>query len=169
MSEYISVTCNSCGCRLRAPAAAIGRIGTCGQCKTKITIAPSSIHSSPAILSHPPEAQDNSLSDVETPAQDVARIASTSEPEETAEQVPSQARGRAPRKELYSADRLMQLIGKIDESRRRAMELHVAMTDADIPNVLVDGHTMALRGINQLESFIDNASRAIREAKRQKD
>jgi len=32
-------------------------------------------------------------------------------------------------------------------------------------NVVIDGHAMLLRGLNQIDNFIDNASRAVREAK----
>ena len=31
--------------------------------------------------------------------------------------------------------------------------------------ILVDGHAMLLRGMNQIDNFADNASRAVREAK----
>jgi hypothetical protein len=39
------------------------------------------------------------------------------------------------------------------------------MEDADVDGILVDGHAMLLRGMNQIDNFADNASRAVREAK----
>ena len=39
------------------------------------------------------------------------------------------------------------------------------MEDAGIDRIPVDGHAMLLRGMNQIDNFADNASRAVREAK----
>jgi hypothetical protein len=39
------------------------------------------------------------------------------------------------------------------------------MADAQLDEVVIDGHAMLLRGLNQIDNFIDNASRAVREAK----
>ena len=43
--------------------------------------------------------------------------------------------------------------------------LKLSMEDSDLGHVVIDGHAMLLRGLNQLDNFIDNSSRAIREAK----
>ncbi|WP_425616330.1 hypothetical protein NA78x_006277 [Anatilimnocola sp. NA78] len=40
-------------------------------------------------------------------------------------------------------------------------------TTAGVPAIYVDGHAMLVRGLNQIENFIGNASRALREAKRE--
>ena len=39
------------------------------------------------------------------------------------------------------------------------------MDEATLPSVVIDGHAMLIRGLNQIDNFIDNASRAVREAK----
>ncbi len=40
-----------------------------------------------------------------------------------------------------------------------------AMDDAKVKSITVDGHAMLLRGLNQVENFTDNPTRAVREAK----
>ena len=39
------------------------------------------------------------------------------------------------------------------------------MDDAGVKQIVVDGHAMLLRGLNQTDNFADNASRAVREEK----
>jgi hypothetical protein len=39
------------------------------------------------------------------------------------------------------------------------------MDEATVDAVVIDGHAMLIRGLNQIDNFIDNASRAVREAK----
>jgi hypothetical protein len=43
------------------------------------------------------------------------------------------------------------------------------MEDSQVGEIVVDGHAMLMRGMNQIDNFADNASRAIREAKTAKD
>jgi hypothetical protein len=72
---------------------------------------------------------------------------------------------RVPRKENYTAARLTAHVERIREQAARMAGLARAMEDADIETILVDGHAMLLRGMNQIDNFADNASRAVREAK----
>jgi hypothetical protein len=72
---------------------------------------------------------------------------------------------RVPRKEFYSATRLTAHVERIREQAARLAGLARAMEDAGIDQILVDGHAMLLRGMNQIDNFADNASRAVREAK----
>ena len=72
---------------------------------------------------------------------------------------------RVPRKEYYSAARLTAHVERIREQAARLAGLARAMEDADVERILVDGHAMLLRGMNQIDNFADNASRAVREAK----
>jgi hypothetical protein len=51
------------------------------------------------------------------------------------------------------------------EDIRIFIYLTQAARDAELDQVVIDGHAMLLRGLNQIDNFIDNASRAIREAK----
>ncbi|MBC7852873.1 MAG: hypothetical protein IAF94_05515, partial [Pirellulaceae bacterium] len=44
-----------------------------------------------------------------------------------------------------------------------------ALEDAKIDSLVIDGHQMLLRGLNQIDNFIDNASRSVREAKTGKE
>jgi hypothetical protein len=39
------------------------------------------------------------------------------------------------------------------------------MDDADVDSIQVDGHAMLVRGLNQIDNFADNCSRAVRETK----
>ena len=72
---------------------------------------------------------------------------------------------RVPRKEVYSAQRLTAHIERIREQAARLAGLARSMEDAGIDQIPVDGHAMLLRGMNQIDNFADNASRAVREAK----
>lgn len=73
--------------------------------------------------------------------------------------------GRVPRKEVYTGTRLTAHVERIREQAARLAGLTRAMEDAGIDQILVDGHAMLLRGMNQIDNFADNASRAVREAK----
>lgn len=72
---------------------------------------------------------------------------------------------RQPRKENYTPARLAAVVERIREEAARLSGLARSMEDAQVGEVAVDGHAMLQRGLNQIENFIDNASRAIREAK----
>ena len=76
---------------------------------------------------------------------------------------------RTPRKEPYSAARMNNVIEKIKEQVARLGGLSRGLTDAKIDEIVVDGHAMLCRGLNQIDNFIDNASRAVREAKMSRD
>jgi hypothetical protein len=72
---------------------------------------------------------------------------------------------RVPRKENYTSARLTAHVERIREQAARLAGLARSMEDAGIEQILVDGHAMLLRGMNQIDNFADNASRAVREAK----
>lgn len=72
---------------------------------------------------------------------------------------------RVPRKEDYTAARLTAHVERIREQAARLAGLARAMEDAGVAKILVDGHAMLMRGMNQIDNFADNASRAVREAK----
>jgi hypothetical protein len=72
---------------------------------------------------------------------------------------------RVPRKEPYSKDRLNSVIQRVKEQTGRLGTLATAMDQAKLDAVVIDGHAMLIRGLNQIDNFIDNASRAVREAK----
>jgi hypothetical protein len=149
MTPHILVTCKACSRKLRAPANMIGRTANCPNCKSKVTIEETSdLLPSPSLsprVENPPLGPPS--------------------PEEGGAAVPATGRERTARKEPYSADRIKSLVDKLDERRNRLVELHRGMTQAEIQDMVVDGHAMLVRGINQIDNFIDNASRALREAK----
>ena len=72
---------------------------------------------------------------------------------------------RVPRKETYGSSRMSSIQERIREQSARLSALIRAMDDAKLAGVEIDGHAMLLRGLNQIENFLDNASRAVREAK----
>jgi len=72
---------------------------------------------------------------------------------------------RIPRKEPYDAERIAGVVERIREQAARLSGLARAMEDSEIEEVVIDGHAMLLRGLNQIDNFADNASRAVREAK----
>ena len=76
---------------------------------------------------------------------------------------------RVPRKEPYSADRMSKILERIREQAARISGLARALEDAKIDSLVIDGHQMLLRGLNQIDNFIDNASRSVREAKTGKE
>jgi hypothetical protein len=72
---------------------------------------------------------------------------------------------RASRKEPYDAERARQVVEQLRELSARLAGLARGMADAKVSAVEVDGHAMLLRGLNQIENFVDNLSRAVREQK----
>jgi hypothetical protein len=72
---------------------------------------------------------------------------------------------RVPRKEPYTSARMSGVLERIREQATRMSALARALDDAKIDSIVVDGHAMLIRGLNQIENFLDNASRAVREAK----
>jgi len=74
------------------------------------------------------------------------------------------AKKRTPRKEVYGVARLNQHVERLREQANRLAGLSRQMEDAGV-EILVDGHAMLLRGLDQVDNFADNATRAVREAK----
>ena len=72
---------------------------------------------------------------------------------------------RVPRKEPYSAARFSAVIDRVKEQTARLAGLAKNMDESQLNAVVIDGHAMLIRGLNQIDNFIDNASRAVREAK----
>jgi hypothetical protein len=79
------------------------------------------------------------------------------------------ASGRIPRKEPYSGQRLTVIIEHVREQATKLGALARAIEESKLDQVVIDGHAMLLRGLNQIDNFIDNANRAIREAKMAKE
>jgi uncharacterized protein YpuA (DUF1002 family) len=75
------------------------------------------------------------------------------------------ATDRVPRKEPYTSQRVAAIVERVKEQTARLMALARTMDDAELDSVVIDGHAMLLRGLNQIDNFIDNANRAVREAK----
>jgi hypothetical protein len=76
---------------------------------------------------------------------------------------------RQARKEPYTAARMSLVVDRLREQAARLSALSRAMEDSQVGEIVVDGHAMLTRGMNQIDNFADNASRAIREAKTAKD
>ena len=72
---------------------------------------------------------------------------------------------RSPRKEPYTSNRMNGVVERLREQAARLAGLARSMDDAGIDKIVIDGHAMLLRGLNQTDNFTDNASRAVREAK----
>ena len=84
----------------------------------------------------------------------------------TKKPIPSQnGTRRNPRKEPYDPQRVASVVERLREQAARLNQLAKAMDDAGVSDVVVDGHAMLVRGLNQIDNFTDNASRAVREAK----
>jgi len=77
----------------------------------------------------------------------------------------SGAADRVPRKEPYSGQRLGVVIERVRDQATRLATLARTIDESKLDSVVIDGHAMLLRGLNQIDNFIDNASRAVREAK----
>lgn len=73
--------------------------------------------------------------------------------------------GRHPRKEPYDSNRMSAVVDRLRELAARVNALAKAIDDSGVNDVIIDGHAMLLRGLNQIDNFADNATRAIREAK----
>ncbi|PQO31361.1 hypothetical protein C5Y96_13555 [Blastopirellula marina] len=78
------------------------------------------------------------------------------------------ANKRVPRKEPYDSDRMSNVVERLREQAGRISQLARTLDDADIDEVVIDGHAMLLRGLNQIDNFADNAARAVREARTMK-
>jgi hypothetical protein len=79
------------------------------------------------------------------------------------------AADRVPRKEPYTSQRLEAVVEKAREQAQKLAALARAMDEAELDDVVIDGHAMLLRGLNQIDNFIDNASRAVREARAERE
>jgi hypothetical protein len=79
------------------------------------------------------------------------------------------ASGRVPRKEPYSGQRLEIVVERVREQATKLSTLSRTMEESQLQQVVIDGHAMLLRGLNQIDNFIDNANRAVREAKMAKE
>jgi len=79
------------------------------------------------------------------------------------------AAGRVPRKQPYSGQRLEVVVERVREQATKLQALARTMSEATLEQVVIDGHAMLLRGLNQIDNFIDNANRAVREAKMAKE
>ena len=77
--------------------------------------------------------------------------------------------GRVPRKEPYSGQRVEVVVERVREQATKLSALARTMDEASLNQVVIDGHAMLLRGLNQIDNFIDNASRAVREARMAKE
>jgi hypothetical protein len=77
--------------------------------------------------------------------------------------------GRIPRKEPYSGQRVEVVVERVREQATRLSALARTIDEAGLDQVVIDGHAMLLRGLKQIDNFIDNASRAVREAKTAKE
>ena len=75
---------------------------------------------------------------------------------------------RIPRKEPYDSDRMTNVVERLREQAGRLSQLARTLDDTDIDEVVIDGHAMLLRGLNQIDNFADNAARAVREARTMK-
>jgi hypothetical protein len=74
-------------------------------------------------------------------------------------------RQRVPRKEPYTAQRMEAILARIREQAGRISALARGMEESKLDTLVIDGHQMLLRGLHQIDNFIDNASRAVREAR----
>ncbi|UUO07328.1 hypothetical protein M4951_03230 [Blastopirellula sp. J2-11] len=72
---------------------------------------------------------------------------------------------RVRRKEPYSSERITRVVDRLREQAGRLSSLVRSMEEGDLDDVVVDGHAMLLRGLNQIDNFADNTARAVREAR----
>jgi hypothetical protein len=72
---------------------------------------------------------------------------------------------RVPRKEPYSTERFGAVTERVKDQAARLAALTKSVQEAALGQVVIDGHAMLIRGLNQIDNFIDNASRAVREAR----
>jgi hypothetical protein len=78
---------------------------------------------------------------------------------------PANDKERSQRKHPYRSTMVAGLVDRIRDQAARLSGLARTMDDAKVGEVVVDGHAMLLRGLNQIDNFIDNASRSVREAR----
>lgn len=71
---------------------------------------------------------------------------------------------RNPRKEIYTVARMNQRVERLRELATRLANLSRQMEEHHL-EIVVDGHAMLLRGLNQVDNFADNATRSVREAR----
>lgn len=76
---------------------------------------------------------------------------------------------RQARKEPYSSARMTLVVDRLREQAARLSALARSLEDSQVGSIVVDGHAMLMRGMNQIDNFADNASRAIREARTAKE
>ncbi len=76
---------------------------------------------------------------------------------------------RQARKEPYTAARMTLVVDRLREQAARLSALARSLEDSQVGSIVVDGHAMLMRGMNQIDNFADNASRAIREARTAKE
>lgn len=81
---------------------------------------------------------------------------------------PVEAKTRIPRKEPYDSERMANVVERLREQAGRLSSLARTLDDAELDEVVIDGHAMLLRGLNQIDNFADNAARAVREARTMK-
>lgn len=72
---------------------------------------------------------------------------------------------REPRKVAYNAQQLELVVERLREQAARLSAMSRSMEDARLKEVVIDGHQMLYRGLTQVDNFIDNGSRSIREAR----
>lgn len=75
---------------------------------------------------------------------------------------------RTPRKEPYTSERLRGIVERLREQSMRLAGLARGMDDAEVESIVIDGHAMLIRGLNQIDNFADNCARAVREGKSEK-
>ncbi|MEX1042590.1 MAG: hypothetical protein WDZ51_18295 [Pirellulaceae bacterium] len=78
---------------------------------------------------------------------------------------PASPTDRVPRKEPYNGERIGNVVERLRDQATRLSQLARTLDDAEVDDVVVDGHAMLLRGLNQIDNFADNAARAVREAR----
>jgi hypothetical protein len=71
----------------------------------------------------------------------------------------------AAKTETYRKQRITAIVERLSELADRANGVIKEMNTARVGLIEVDGHAMLLRGINQVEHFIENSTTSIREAK----
>lgn len=79
------------------------------------------------------------------------------------------ASARVPRKEPYTNQRLAKVQERVREQAQRIGGLARALHQAKIDSLVIDGHQMLQRGLKQIDNFIHNATRAISDAKLDRD
>ena len=75
------------------------------------------------------------------------------------------ATGRVPRKTPYTSDEMREVVEQIRELAAQIAALAKSMDESGVDKVVIDGHAMLLRGLNQIANFADNGARAVRQAR----